>query len=298
MNKWKRFVRRNWLAALVAGSFLLTCLSLLYFKHPASPYHQRNQFVIRFEQIGTLSPGNRVQVNGLTRGQILDAKLTEDAVFVTIEVLAHTPIPKNSSFRLINSGLMGEREVCILLGSSNEFLAYGDTANGQYDEGTSGIFRKLKLAMTNLDSILQTVDTSLDSLISGSNGKRISRITSKGNSLINSTNSLIASSKSDFKKILSETQKASKILETMISDIEQKGNQGVEQIKNIKSDLDQLLNSLKTLQQDVFAFTEKAPMPIIKEEELYNQLESLSKSVKNFRKDLIKNGLKINVDIF
>ncbi len=298
MNKWKRFIKQNWLASLVAGTFLLTCLALLYFKHPASPYHLRNQYILRFEQIGTLSPGNRVQVNGLTRGKILSAKLTDDAVFVTIEVLAHTPIPKNSTFRLINSGLMGEREVCILLGNSKEFLASGDTANGLYDEGTSGITRKLKQAFSVLDSIMITAEASLDSLLGGKNGERLSRITSKGNNIINETSSLISSSKENLEGFISSTENALQNAKGVLDNIKTDGSTLIENIETTKSELDSLLAALKNLKQKLADFSEDAPMPLIKEKAFFDAASKLSDDVENFRKDLIKNGLKINVDIF
>lgn len=298
MNKWKRFIRRNWLAALIAGSILLTCLSLLYFKHPSSPYHQRNEFFLRFEQIGTLSPGNRVQVNGLTRGKILSSHLTEDAVFVRIEVYAHTSIPENSSFRLINSGLMGEREVCILLGDSEKYLASGDTAIGLYDEGTSGITRKLKEAFTVLDSIMVIAESSLDSLIGGKNGKRISRIGNKGNLLLKETNSLVASSKGSVDSLLSQTEQALSTAKERLSQIKTEGDESLEKLSAMKSSLDNLLSELDQLNERVSGLADSAPMPLIKEETLVKDITKLSKSIENFRKDLLKEGLDINVDIF
>lgn len=298
MNKWKRFVRRNWLAALIASTILVTCLSLFYFKHPESPYHLRNQYVLRFEQIGTLSPGNKVRVNGLSRGEILSANLTEDAVFVTIEVLAHTAIPKNSSFRLINSGLMGEREVCILLGNSEEFLASGDTAIGQYDEGTSGITRKLKEAFNVLDSIMVTVQASIDSLIGGQNGKRISRLENKGNALLERANSMMVSGKNDIENLLSNTKNALQTAENILDKVKNEGSSSIEKIEEKKQEINALLDSLQMMKQKMDNLVESAPIPYLKEKELLDELKNLSAGMEKFRESLVKDGLKINVDIF
>ena len=143
-----------------------------------------------------------------------------------------------------------------------------------------------------------TAEVSLDSLLGGKNGERLSRITSKGNNIINETSSLISSSKENLEGFISSTENALQNAKGVLDNIKTDGSTLIENIETTKSELDSLLAALKNLKQKLADFSEDAPMPLIKEKAFFDAASKLSKDVENFRKDLIKNGLKINVDIF
>ena len=83
MNSLLIKIKQNILAFFVFLVIVVSCGLAAYFYHPASPYHKRYTFVVKYETIGTLSPGNFVRVRGIVKGEIMDVKLTEDAVYVT-----------------------------------------------------------------------------------------------------------------------------------------------------------------------------------------------------------------------
>lgn len=298
MNKWKMLIKRNWLASIVALAVIVTCLLLLYYKHPASPYFKYDTYVLRYEQIGTLSVGNCVRINGLPYGRISKVELTEDAVFVSIEVKQGAKIQRNSSFRLINSGLMGEREMAILLGNSEEFLVSGDTLNGNYDEGTSGISRKLAVILDDLDESLDKVEASIDSLVGGSNKKRMERVLHKGKQLIGDAEGFIDSNLGEAKQRVDALNESLENAKRFLSSIVERGDKAIENANTLLSRADEVLGKAKQLQQDLENIAKKADNVMESYEDVHKIMDELSKDVDDFAKDLKKNGLKINVDIF
>ena len=178
----KKTIQNNLFPFIVFMILVAGCCLGWYFFHPSSPYHARYSFVVSYQQIGTLSPGNRVVVRGIEKGQILKVELTDDAVFVKVEVLADAKISKHSEFRLINAGLMGEREMNILTADDGDWIVDGDTVFGAYDDGITGVGNVLISAIKDLDEMKDVILALKDSLTIGTSGKRIDRIVKKGDS--------------------------------------------------------------------------------------------------------------------
>ena len=179
MNSLLFKIKKNFVACLIFLIIVVSCGLAIYYYHPSSPYHKRYTFVVKYETIGTLSPGNLVRVRGIAMGEIVDVKLTDEAVYVSARVLAEAKIPVNSEFRLVTAGLMGEREMSIITGNSSKLVADGDTVSGLYDEGTSGISKNLAEVFKDIGDIKQTITDFCDSITVGETGKRLDRVGKK-----------------------------------------------------------------------------------------------------------------------
>ena len=154
MNSLLFKIKKNFVACLIFLIIVVSCGLAIYYYHPSSPYHKRYTFVVKYETIGTLSPGNLVRVRGIAMGEIVDVKLTDEAVYVSARVLAEAKIPVNSEFRLVTAGLMGEREMSIITGNSSKLVAEGDTVKGLYDEGTAGITKNLPEVFKDIGDVI------------------------------------------------------------------------------------------------------------------------------------------------
>ena len=75
MNNVVYKIKRNIIPFCIAVVLLAGICGAWFFYHPSSPYHQRMVFVVSFEKIGTLKPGNRVAVRGIGCGQVLRVEL-------------------------------------------------------------------------------------------------------------------------------------------------------------------------------------------------------------------------------
>ena len=80
-----------------------------------------------FSQISNLTKGDPVRINGVKQGKVVDIRLQENHVLVTMEINKEVVITEGSRITIQNIGLMGERMVGIQLGAYgtkvvNEFV--------------------------------------------------------------------------------------------------------------------------------------------------------------------------------
>jgi phospholipid/cholesterol/gamma-HCH transport system substrate-binding protein len=90
-----------------------------------------------FPMVGGIGRGDKVNVNGVEMGSVRHVLLRDKDVLVTMALLPNARIPDDSRIVLQTIGIMGERVVTILLGTSDRFLASGATMQGSYDPGVA-----------------------------------------------------------------------------------------------------------------------------------------------------------------
>ena len=305
MNRFARLVKENLVPFIIFLILLSSCCGAWFFLHPSSPYHERTRFVVSYDAVGTLSPGNRVEVRGISRGQILKVELTDDAVYVTAEVLATTKIPRNSEFRLINSGLMGEREMCILTGDSPDLVRDGDTLVGKYDEGMSGVGKKLVVIMGDMKEIKDSVRAVVDSIEKGESGKQLQRVTKKVKQVVQLTKVNVRSWKTDVDALLDECDRSLGNAKQALDVIADRGATKIHEIDSLMDRTQQLLKKVIELKGQtegiVKKLTEKdntASLFLAPDSDFNRELDRLVSDVDSLLQDIKKNGLDINIDIF
>ena len=305
MNRVVKRIKENLLPFIVFVILVTSCSAAWFFLHPASPYHERFSFVVSFDAVGTLSPGNLVKVRGIKRGEITKVELTDDAVYVTVRVLAETKVPRNSEFRLITAGLMGEREVCILTGDSKELVHDGDTLVGHFDEGLSGFGRKLGAIIADLGELKDSVRSVMDSLSDGETGVQIQRVSKKAKNVVYKSRVNVNSWKTEVESLL---EKCDQSLANAQAALEVIAKNGAVRIRDLNALVDRtrlLLESVKRLKDQSNTVLGKlmegdnsAGLVMDLTSPINNELDKLLLDVNALLEDIKKNGLDINVDIF
>lgn len=305
MNRFTRLVKENLVPFIIFLILLSSCCGAWFFLHPSSPYHERTRFVVSYDAVGTLSPGNRVEVRGISRGRILKVELTDDAVYVTAEVLATTKIPRNSEFRLINSGLMGEREMCVLTGDSPDLVRDGDTLVGKYDEGMSGVGKKLVVIMGDMKEIKDSVRAVVDSIEKGESGKQLQRVTKKVKQVVQLTKVNVRSWKTDVDALLDECDRSLGNAKQALDVIADRGATKIHEIDSLMDRTQQLLKKVIELKGQTEGIVEKltgkdntASLFLAPDSDFNRELDRLVSDVDSLLQDIKKNGLDINIDIF
>ena len=305
MNRFTRLVKENLVPCIIFLILLSSCCGAWFFLHPSSPYHERTRFVVSYDAVGTLSPGNRVEVRGISRGQILKVELTDDAVYVTAEVLATTKIPRNSEFRLINSGLMGEREMCVLTGDSPDLVQDGDTLVGKYDEGMSGVGKKLVVIMNDAKEIKDSIRAVVDSIEKGESGKQLQRVTKKVKQVVQLTKVNVRSWKTDVDALLDECDRSLGNAKQALDVIADRGATKIHEIDSLMDRTQQLLKKVIELKGQTEGIVEKltgkdntASLFLAPDSDFNRELDRLVSDVDSLLQDIKKNGLDINIDIF
>lgn len=305
MNSLLIKIKQNILAIFVFLVIVVSCGLAAYFYHPASPYHKRYTFVVKYETIGTLSPGNFVRVRGIVKGEIVDVKLAEDAVYVTARVLADTKIPVNSEFRLVTAGLMGEREMSVITGNSNKLVAEGDTVSGLYDEGTSGISKNLAIVFKDLEEIKLISVAFIDTMTNGEIGQRVGHVTKKAGKFVRMTKADVLKWKSLVNGLLDDCHEIAGKLERSLQEISDRGGEAATKANELLDRVHGVMDHANALKEKSVALIQSiderdGSVAILKNHssEINEEVDLLKKNFDAMIDGVKKSGLKLNVDIF
>ena len=305
MNQFRKTIKSNLFPFIVFSILVVGSAAAFYFFHPASPYHDRYSFVVSYQSIGTLSPGNLVRVRGIAKGQILKVELTDDAVFVKVEVLADAKISRHSEFRLVNAGLMGEREMSILTADDSDWIVDGDTVIGNYDDGIAGVGKVLLDAIDDVNQMKDMVVALKDSLTIGTSGKRIERIVKKGGRIVGSAKQLVYDTRDQVLDVVSKAEGTLEKLKDVIDAEAKRGTITVDAGSALLDRVDGLLTQVKDLKSDadglaarIDAEDNTVGLVLKKDGKLIKETEKLASDIDKLILDLKKRGLKLNVDIF
>ena len=305
MNSLLIKIKQNILAIFVFLVIVVSCGLAAYFYHPASPYHKRYTFVVKYETIGTLSPGNFVRVRGIVKGEIMDVKLTEDAVYVTARVLADAKIPVNSEFRLVTAGLMGEREMSVITGNSSKLVAEGDTVSGLYDEGTSGISKNLAIVFKDLEEIKLISVAFIDTMTNGEIGQRVGRVTDKAGKILRVAKADILKWKSLVNGLLDDCHEITGKLERSLQEISDRGGEAATKANELLDRVHGVVDRVNALKEKSVALIQsiderEGTVTTFKTQftQINEEVDLLKKNFDALIAGVKSSGLKLNVDIF
>lgn len=304
MNNVAYKIKQNIVPFFIAAMLFTGICCAWYYLHPSSPYFKHVSFVVRFEKVGTLSPGNRVAVRGIACGKILKVELTDEAVYVTAEVSEGTRIPRNSQFRLITAGLMGERELNVLSGDSKDYVAAGDTVKGFYEEGASGITKGLREIMAGLREIKAELED-VDTLVVNPMTEQANRVGGKAKNLGLVLLRKTAGLKKSLEIVLQDCEGILSKARGELDDVSLKGGETAEKAKELLPRVEALLQRIDELKSyaDEFASRIKAEdnsvgLILAEKGKFAQELERTAADIDALMSDIKKDGLKLNVDIF
>lgn len=305
MNRVTKRIKENLMPFVVFVILVTSCTAAWFFLHPSSPYHARYSFVLSFDAVGTLSPGNLVKVRGIKRGEITKVELTDDAVYVTVRVLAETKVPRNSEFRLITAGLMGEREICILTGDSQELVHDGDTLIGRFDQGMAGFGKKVGAILADLGELRDSARSVMDSLSNGQAGAQLDRVSKKANTVVRKTKVNVNAWKAEVDALLDKCDSSLGNAQGVLESIANTGESKIKELNALMARTRELLETVKKLKDQSNTVLSKllegdntAGLVIDQASPLNTGLDRLLKDVDALLNDIKKSGLDINVDIF
>ena len=137
----------------------------LFFLNDKDPREVFDTYYLRFPQVSTLTLDDPVKINGVKLGKVEDIYLSGHRVLVVVRIRNDVRIPVGSEIRVQNIGIMGERQIGIILCDSSENYSPNDTIDGQFD---AGIAEALGLAGEIIDStktLITSVHQVMDSTI-------------------------------------------------------------------------------------------------------------------------------------
>src|SRR3989339_403388 len=102
---------------VITVSIAILVFGIIYLKEYNIGRKQQIIYAL-FDDVGTLTEGDPVKINGVKMGKVTLRSLKNNQVLVTMEMDASVVIPSDSRITIQNVGLMGERMIGIRLGKS------------------------------------------------------------------------------------------------------------------------------------------------------------------------------------
>jgi len=126
-----------------------------------------------FPMVGGITPGDKVNLNGVEMGSVKHVQLRDRDVLLTMEISNRAKIPNDSRIVLQTVGIMGERVISVLLGSSESFLDPGATMQGEYEPGITEALAFLGNIMDELTQLTKDMQQIAGTLTQGNKLKGI-----------------------------------------------------------------------------------------------------------------------------
>jgi phospholipid/cholesterol/gamma-HCH transport system substrate-binding protein len=115
----------------------------------------KDTYIVRatFPMVGGINRGDVVNVNGVEKGEVDRVDLGKKDVVVSMKIDAGTIIPEDSKVILQAHGLLGERIILIIKGSSEKTIQEGAMLEGVYEPGIAETFASLGDVLKDLKDI-------------------------------------------------------------------------------------------------------------------------------------------------
>ena len=109
---------------------ILSIISIFYYSSKINLLNKNETFQINssYFDVGNMTIGNDVKINGVKVGEVLNIKLDQVSymAIITSSIDKSINIPNDSVFKISNNGFIGSSYIEIQLGNSEELLKNND----------------------------------------------------------------------------------------------------------------------------------------------------------------------------
>lgn len=302
-------MKKNTSLYLAVGLVVLLAIIILifglFFLNDKDPREVFDTYFLRFPQVSTLTLDDPVKINGVKLGKVEDIHLAGTKVLVVVRIRNDVRIPVGSEIRVQNIGIMGERQIGVILCDSSQNYAPGDTIDGQFD---AGIAEALGLAGEIIDStkiLISSVHQVMDSTIANPEFREKFRtMMDKAEYLEDRLSKMLADTDPQLKKSLKNlndaTVKVNALLDTTAAPIGGLLSDASELMK----DAGGVIGKLGAVTDRLTALTSKLQSTdntagiLLNDRALHDDLVQTLHSADSLFQIILQDGLDINVDFF
>ncbi len=261
-------------------------------------FSKQVRFHVLYDDTGGLLESNPVSVSGVRIGQVESISLHPDGsgkVVVTAIADRQIRIPVNS-VAVVEGGIIGDREIRVLLGDSPEMISSGDTLSGRLSPGITEIFLEQIIPLRKYaESLIQRADSvfhGLNMALNPDNIERIDNILADMEMTISALESISSSAERTIGPELERLPAIIDSAETISSDIAGAGIK--EAILKTRETAEALSLVVKSLEMG-----EGTAGLMLKDEELYNNLNKTLGRMDSLLLDIQENPSRyFNISVF
>lgn len=303
-SKLSRYGNKRMFLFLLVSAF--SVFLLWYFFHPLSPYNERVRYVAAFGEVGPVDNGKNVKVGGLPKGRITHIEKTDSLLYVAFEVESSVRISKDSRLHFASAGFLGNRELEIVLGSSPENYAKGDTIfSTVFDKGLGTAHDDLDESLRHLNAVLDSLRSFFATLDSGKEGAQMKRLAQKGKRISSDASADFVCWKETLDGLFGDLSALGKKLDSALQEV----SAGID---SSRTDFSAIIQMLERLRGTVYGLNiqvsevldnldkddNSTALILQKGGAVSAALKNVQTNIKNLVQDVKKNGVKLNVDFF
>ncbi len=267
-------------------------------------FTSENTYYATYDRVDGLSVSKPIFVNGYQIGRVSGLTLQPSGLILTeFKIDKKYRLPENTLARIASTDLLGSKAIVFELGNSAVFAQDGDTLQADIQknimEQVEPIQKKAESVFAVLDSILTSVNNTMNPEFQRNINRSLASIASTLNTLENTAkqvDGMVGTEKSKISGILSNMESIS----SNFNNNSEKLNQIFANLETV-SDKAARLNFEETMTKANMAVADlqmvvndinsgKGSMgKLLKDEELYNNLEDASKSLDNLIIDVKEN---------
>jgi phospholipid/cholesterol/gamma-HCH transport system substrate-binding protein len=294
---------------IVVGLFVILSLLILlfgvYFLKEATPGQKSDTYYARFPQVSTLQDGDPIKVNGVKMGKVDGIELKDNRVRVTLKLDKGVKLPKDSEIRIQNIGLMGERQIGILLGKSAESWPTGSELDGQLDAGIAEAMGIAGEVFVESETLVRSLHNIMDSTV----GKpefvaTFNNVVSQTEDLSSRLNVFIREIDPKVKHSLTNLEDASNRVHILLKDQEvpvktiiQNGQEVSGKLREVVDKADRVADEMNRLLAKVNS-SNSTLGAMLNDSTFYLELRGTLNSADSLFKRIEKKGLDVNVNLF
>ncbi|MFH0921177.1 MAG: MlaD family protein [Fibrobacterota bacterium] len=287
---------------VITLSIAILIFGIIYLKEYNIGREQKTLTAL-FDDVGTLSEGDPVKINGVKMGKVVTRTLQGNQVLVTMEMDASAFIPEDSRITIQNVGLMGERMIGIRLGKSKVPLDFSRPMQGAFDSGIAEAMGMLGDVFKDAKELVVLVRKLLDETVANEEflrtfknvTERLDRLTVTvdrmvtGNAAsLNTIVSDVKSTTSDLKGFMDQNKGKLNGMVDNLSETSVKANDLVGKADSLVAKIDRLLGKISS--------NESAVGQLLNDKELYGTIKSTITEADSLLKSINKTGkLKVKI---
>lgn len=257
-----------------------------------------------FEDVGTLTEGDPVKVNGVKLGKVVRRRLEGVKVLVEMEIDASVVIPADSRVTIQNVGLMGERMIGIRLGASSVPADPKVPLQGTFDSGIAEAMGMLGDVFGDAQDLVLQINKLMEETVASEEFLRTFRdVTERLDRLTAAVDRMVAGNEQSVNAIISDVRTATSDLkgfmgankgrlDTIVGNVNTSAEKAALLVKrgdDIARRIDELLLKINSDDGTVSR--------LLKDREFYDYLKSTVREADSLLKTINKTG-KIKVKVF
>jgi len=302
-------MKNNATLYLIVGLVVVVALVILvfgiFFLNNKDPRETFLTYYLRFHQVSTLSQDDAVKVNGVRSGKVENISLHKNGVVVRINLRNDVKIPVDSDIRVQNIGLLGERQIGMLLGDSSRMFSPGDTIKGHFDAGIAEVMGMAGEVLDSARIIMNIAHELLDSTVATQEFRdRFNRILAKAEDLEDQASELIRRADLPLQTSLRDLSQATRKVNEILDENRAPLQALVTDANKLTGSASVLLSKTDAAINDVLTITKKLESKnntigiLLNDRVLYDELSTTVQSADSLFRLIIRDGLDVNLDFF